>query len=49
MVQKEYQKRGIHMKKDKLVRNLLDKAAQDYIDKKKQMDESKALVATNQR
>ena len=37
------------MKKDKLVRNLLDKAAAEYVDMRKQKEEERRLVATNTR
>lgn len=49
MMQKEYQRKGIMMKKDKLVRNVLDKAAAEFIELRKDKLEKGRLVATNAR
>ena len=37
------------MKKDKLVRNLLDKAASEYMEMRRTAEEERQLVATNTR
>lgn len=44
LIQKEYQKQGIDMKKDKITRNILEKAAQQFTQIKKQSDEEAMLT-----
>ena len=43
LVQKEYQKQGVDMKRSKIERNILEKSAADFIEQRKRNDEIRLL------
>ncbi len=49
MIQKEYQRQGVHMKTDKIVRNLLEKATNNFLETTRKNEEESMLVSKNER
>lgn len=49
LIQKQYQKEGVAVRKDKIERNLLEKAAAEFIDAKRERDEAGLLTSRTKR
>jgi len=49
LIQKDYQKKGIEMRRGKIERNILEKAAADFQDQRKHNDEQRLLTSRTQR
>jgi hypothetical protein len=49
LIQKEYQKRGMEMAKNKIVRNLLEKATQEFLEMSRESNAAVMLTARTER